>query len=209
MLGRRGGGPFPSVPWVPTRDEVVEEVLRLVSPRPGDVVYDIGCGDGKVAIAFASRYPWARVRCVELRRDLVEKARAGAAEKGVKVEVINADFFEYSFSDADVVYMYLLTTVNQKLRPKLEKELKPGTLIVSLDFPVTGWTPLAVVELPRSWQRTLYIYVAGFSEPAALKKSRGEVAEALRKALQRLRLEALPAPVRERVEGLAKSYGAL
>ena len=207
MLGSRN--PLPSVPWVPTRDEVVEEVLRLVNPRPGDVVYDIGCGDGKVAVAFASRYPGARVRCVEIRRDLAEKARANASEKGVKVDVVNADFFEYSFGDADIIYMYLLTTVNQKLRPKLEKELRPGTLIVSLDFPVTGWTPLAVVELPRSWQRTLYIYVVGFSDPSSLKRSREEVAAALRKALERLRLDVLPENVRARVVELAKSYGAL
>lgn len=186
---------------MPTRDEVLGVLKRLLRPGRGDVVYDIGCGDGKVAVEIASSFPEARVRCVEIRRDLVEKAVDNARSRGARVEVINADFFKYSFSDADIVYMYLLTTVNQKLRPKLEAELKPGTLVVSLDFPVPGWTPLAQLELPRSWQRTLYVYVVGFSNKPRLDD---EAVEALRKAVERLNLEALPLHVRERVEAYIK-----
>ncbi len=192
---------MPSVPWVPTRDEVLGVLKRLLKPGRGDVVYDIGCGDGKVAVEIASAFPEARVRCVEIRRDLVEKAADNARSRGVRVEIVNADFFKYNFSDADIIYMYLLTTVNQKLRPKLEAELKPGTLVVSLDFPVPGWTPLAQVELPRSWQRTLYIYVVGFSNKPRLDE---EAVEALRRAVRRLDLSALPLHVRERVEAYIK-----
>jgi SAM-dependent methyltransferase len=181
-------GYTPSVPWVPTRDEVIEYLRRLVRLKPGDIFYDIGCGDGRVAIAIAQQNPHATVKCVELRSDLVEKARANAAERNVKLEVIEADFFKIPLSDADIIYMYLLTSVNQKLKPKLEEELHDGTIIVSLDFPVPGWNPVAVVELERSWQRTLYVYVKGVSDKSYYDNDSEKL---LREALGRLDFEAV------------------
>jgi len=188
----------PSVPWVPTRDEVVEKLLNLIRPKPGDTVYDLGCGDGRIAVSLAKRYPAARVKCLELRQDLAEKARANARDKGVEVEVIRADFFSHDIGDADIVYMYLLTSVNQKLRPKLEKELKPGTVVVTLDFPIPEWSEVARVELPRSWQRTLYIYIVGYSDRPLHERSQ----EALLRGLRRINLEALPEPERGRLKSL-------
>jgi len=188
----------PSVPWVPTRDEVVEKLLELLKPQPGDRVYDLGCGDGRIAIAVAKRYPDAHVRCLEIRQDLVEKAKANARDKKARVEIIRADFFSYNIGDADIVYMYLLTSVNQKLRPKLEEELKPGTVVVTLDFPIPEWSEVARVELPRSWQRTLYVYIVGYSDRLPHERSQ----EALLRGLQRINLEALPEPERGRIKSL-------
>jgi len=193
----------PSVPWVPTRDEVVETVVRLLNPLHGDVVYDLGCGDGRIAISIARRYPWARVRCIEIRGDLVEKARDAAHTANVSIDVIHGDFFKLSFSDANIIYMYLLTSVNQKLKPKLEAELRPGTLLVSLDFPVPEWIEVARVELPRSWQRTLYVYVVGYSDAPA--RGLQPSLEALREGLRRLKLEALPPGERTRVKKLLEA----
>jgi SAM-dependent methyltransferase len=194
----------PSVPWVPTRDDVVEQVARLLRPRRGDTVYDLGCGDGRIAVRLAKENPWARVKCVEIRQDLVEKAAANARQSGARIEIIKGDFFSTPVSDADIVYMYLLTSVNQKLRPKLEKELRPGTVVVTLDFPVPEWVEVARIELPRSWQRTLYIYVVGYSD----RVGRGPVDyEALARGLERINLDALPEPTRERVEKLLAEAG--
>ena len=80
--------------------------------------------------------------------------------------------------------MYLLTSVNQKLRPKLEAELKPGTVVVSLDFPIPGWNPVVTYELQRSWQRTFYIYVRGVSDQSLEPLERDKL---LHEALERIR----------------------
>ncbi len=169
----------PSVPWVPTHDDVIETVVKLIRPLSGDTVYELGCGDGRVAaaIAKAHRVP---VVCVEIREDLVKRAKRYIAEQGVAkyVTVLRGDFFTLNLSRAAIVYMYLLTSVNQKLRPKLERELPLGSIIVSLDFPVPGWTPLGYVEMSRSWQRMLYVYAKGFSDEG--------VREGVERALLRL-----------------------
>lgn len=169
----------PSVPWVPTREEVIRTLLSLLRIPKGFVVYDIGCGDGRVAIALAQEFPGIRVKCVEARKDLVEKARKAVESKGLsaRVEVIEGDFFKIDISDADLIYMYLLTSVNQKLRPKLENELKQGAIIVSLDFPIPGWNPVAVIELPRSWQRAFYIYVKGLSDSPTVTELKEKLLE--------------------------------
>ena len=192
----------PSVPWVPTRDDVVEQLVRLLRPEPGDVIYDLGCGDGRIAVRIAKQYPGAKVKCVEIRQDLVEKAEANARENGARIEIIKADFFKVGVEDANIIYMYLLTSVNQKLRPKLEKELRPGTVVVTLDFPIPEWVEVAKVELPRSWQRTLYVYIVGYSD----RVGKAPVdREALLRGLRRINMEALPDYMHERVERLVKT----
>jgi hypothetical protein len=87
--------------------------------------------------------------------------------------------------------MYLLTSVNQKLKPKLEEELKDGTIIVSLDFPIPGWNPIAIIELERSWQRTLYVYVKGISDKGGIIG--GDESRIIKEALSRLDLNAVKA----------------
>ncbi len=175
---------YPHVPWVPTREDVIELLLRILKLSPGDVFADVGCGDGRVAIAFARRFG-VEALCIEARRELVERARELAKRAGVShlVKVIEADFFKVPLTSANVVYMYLLTSVNQKLRPKLEAELKPGSLVLTLDFPIPEWRPVKVVELSRTWQRTIYVYVVGYSD----RRLEEVDEEALRRALSRLR----------------------
>ena len=165
-------GGSPSVPFVPTREEVMDLVMKALDLKKGDVLYDLGCGDGRVVIEAARRYPIKKAVCIEIRRELAEEARRNAVKAGVadRVVVINADFFKVNVSDATVVYMYLLTSVNEALRPKLERELAPGTRVVSLDFQIPGWKPVKILGDRAGWQRTIYVYVVGESGPSRRRR---------------------------------------
>jgi len=158
-----GGNPL--VPFVPTRRENLDTIFQVLELREGDVFYDLGCGDGRVVIEAVKRYPIKRAVCVETRRDLIEEAKANAEKAGVKdkIDFVQGDFFKVPIGDATAVYMYLLTSINEALKPKLEKELKPGTRVVTLDFPISGWKPVKVVETSGVWQRKIYLYIIGES----------------------------------------------
>jgi len=146
-------------PYVPTRQSIIPLVLEALELGPGDVFYDLGCGDGRVAVEAALRYPIRRAVCVEIRRDLAAAAVERAREAGVedRVLVLNTDIFDVGLWDADAVYMYLLTTLNAALRPKLEKELRPGARVATLDFEIPGWRPARVIG-GGGWQKTIYLY---------------------------------------------------
>lgn len=154
------------VPWVPTREELLEIVIRLANINNNDVFYDLGCGDGRVVIK-ALKEGAKKGICVELNSSLIEKAKGNAKLENVldRIEFINDDFFKVSLSNATVVYMYLLTSVNKALRPKLESELMPGTRVITLDFEIPGWKPIQIVEvsLPMRTAR-LFLYVKGISD---------------------------------------------
>jgi precorrin-6B methylase 2 len=154
----------PVVPFVPTREEVIDLVLKALDLREGDVLYDLGCGDGRIPVEAAKRYPIKKAVCVEIREDLVERARERAKREGVedRVEIIRGDFFRVPIKDATAVYMYLLTSVNEQLKPKLERELREGARVVTLDFQIPGWKPVRTIG-GSGWQRTLYVYVIGKS----------------------------------------------
>ncbi len=154
----------PYVPWVPTRDKVIDRIFKLVELTDKDTFYDLGCGDGRVAIEAAKRYG-AKSVCIEIRQDLVAKAIEKVRREGLedKVKVIHGNFFEVPLTNATVVYMYLLTSVNRLLKPKLKKELRIGTRIVTLDFEIPGWKPVHV-EDSGGWQGTIYLYVKGVSD---------------------------------------------
>jgi SAM-dependent methyltransferase len=130
------------VPFVPTPPEVVDEMLRLADLRAGDILYDLGCGDGRIVIAAAKRHG---IRAVGIDIDPVRitESNENAAKAGVsgKVRFIQQNLFEADFRDASVVTMYLLTSVNLRLRPKLLAELKPGTRLVSHSFDMGDWKP--------------------------------------------------------------------
>jgi len=136
-------------------------MLELAEVKPGELVYDLGCGDGRIIILAATEFG-ARAIGIEIRKDLVERCREKIRQLGLedRVRVIHGDMFKIDIGDADVVTLYLLTSVNKMLRPKLEKELKHGARVVSHDFEITGWKPVKIEELHESWRsHKIYLYV--------------------------------------------------
>ncbi|AEG93802.1 class I SAM-dependent methyltransferase [Ramlibacter tataouinensis] len=132
------GQPGKDVVWVPTPDAVVQRMLDLAEVKAGDRVVDLGSGDGKIAIAAAKR--GARARGIEYNPDMVALARRNAREAGVQVDFAQGDIFQADFSDADVITLYLLPSLNEQLRPILLK-MKPGTRVTSHQFRMGPWTP--------------------------------------------------------------------
>ncbi|MGC8542668.1 MAG: class I SAM-dependent methyltransferase [Vulcanisaeta sp.] len=148
------------VPFVPTPEVVVRRMLQLANVKRGEVVYDLGCGDGRIVI-MAAREFGAQSACIEIRKDLYEQTLRRVKDLGLedRVKVIYGNFFEESLSEADVVTMYLLTSVNERIKPKLERELRPGVRVVSHDFEVPGWKPLIVEDLYEEWRsHKIYLY---------------------------------------------------
>ncbi len=139
------------VPYVPTPMPVVDAMLDLAQVAKSDTVYDLGCGDGRIVVRAASRFGCRGVG-VDLNPERVKEAKANAIRSNVteltRFEV--GDVFEFDFSAATVVTMYLLPNVNLRLRPRLLKELKPGTRIVSHDFHMGDWAPEVTREVNRS-----------------------------------------------------------
>ena len=144
------------VPFVPTSETVVDEMLTLAGVGPRDVVYDLGCGDGRIVIAAARR--GARGVGIDIDPKRVQEAKQNAREAGVadKVEFREGDLFQADIADATVVTLYLLSSVNLKLRPKLLKELRPGTRIVSHAFDMGDWAPLETRSVAGT---TVYYWV--------------------------------------------------
>jgi SAM-dependent methyltransferase len=132
----------PDVIYVPTPPEVVEAMLKAADVRAGDIVYDLGCGDGRIVIAAAKQYG-ARGVGIDLDPQRIKEARANAESAGVsdKVQFVEGDLFESNFRDATVVTLYLLPSLNDKLRPKLMRELGPGARVVSHAFGMGAWKP--------------------------------------------------------------------
>lgn len=138
----------PDVPYVPTPHEVVAEMLKLANVTKNDVVYDLGSGDGRIVITAAQKFG-ARGVGVDINPTLVKQARDNAEKAGVsdRVKFLEQDLFETDIREATVVTLYLFPEVNIKLRPKLLKELKPGTRVVSHAFDMNEWEPDKTVEI--------------------------------------------------------------
>ncbi|MEM2725047.1 MAG: methyltransferase domain-containing protein, partial [Candidatus Nezhaarchaeales archaeon] len=155
------------VPFVSTPEHVARRMLELANVGPDDVVYDLGAGDGRIIIMAAKEFK-ARAVGVEIRKDLYERILERVKTDGLegKVKVINGDFFQIDISEASVVTLYLLTSVNEKLRPKLERELKVGARVVSHDFEVPGWKPIRIESVRDYWcDHKIYVYEIGISTP--------------------------------------------
>ena len=135
-------------PYVVTPDEVVAEMLRLAKVGPSDVVYDLGCGDGRIVIAAAQQHG-ARGVGIDIDPRRIEEANAGARRAGVshRVRFAVQDLFQTDFSEATVVTLYLFPELNARLRPKLLAELKPGARVVSHQFGIPGWPPLESAQV--------------------------------------------------------------
>lgn len=132
----------PDVPFVPTPQEVVVAMLKLANVKPSDVVYDLGCGDGRIVITAAKDFG-ARAVGVDIDPVRIKEARHKAQQAGVagRVTFREGDLFTADIHDATVVTLYLLPDINLQLRPKLQKELRPGTRIVSHSFDMDDWKP--------------------------------------------------------------------
>jgi ribosomal protein L11 methylase PrmA len=147
----------PDVIFVPTPQEVVEDMLRLANVRKGDVLYDLGSGDGRIPVTAAKLYG-VRAVGIDIDPERIREAQENARRHGVEqlVQFRMDDLFQADFRDATIVTLYLLPDLNLKLRPRLLRELKPGTRIVSHQFDMGTWKPDKKLE---SNGRTVYFWV--------------------------------------------------
>jgi ubiquinone/menaquinone biosynthesis C-methylase UbiE len=138
----------PDVIYVPTPYEVVDEMLRLANVKKGDVLYDLGSGDGRIPVTAAKKFG-VRAVGIDIDPQRIKEATENAKKHGVGklVTFKQEDLFKTDFKDATVVTLYLLPDLNVKLRPRLLNELKPGTRIVSHQFDMGTWKPEKKVEL--------------------------------------------------------------
>ncbi len=148
-------------PFVPSPPEVIRKMLEVAAVSEGDMLYDMGSGNGAVLL-MAARDFGAKCVGIEMRKDLVEKALEEARKHKVedRIKILNANVFETDISDADVVTLYLTSSGNLKLRSKLEKELKDKARVVSHDFEISGWTPYRVIRGDPPGH-TIYLYIKG------------------------------------------------
>jgi ribosomal protein L11 methylase PrmA len=133
----------PDVIFVPTPPEVVQAMLKVAKVGPGDIVYDLGSGDGRIPIAAVKDFGAARATGIDIDPQRIQEAEANRKQSGVadRVRFLNQDLFQTNISEATVVTLYLLPSLNLKLMPKLKAELKPGTRIVSHAFDMGDWAP--------------------------------------------------------------------
>jgi cyclopropane fatty-acyl-phospholipid synthase-like methyltransferase len=155
------------IPFVPTPMEVVDRMLEMAEVKKGDLVYDLGSGDGRIVIRAAKKYR-ARGLGIEMDPELIELSWAKAKEEGVShlVEFRAEDALKVDVSSATVVTLYMLPWFNAKLRPALQHQLKPGSRVVAHDYDIEAWPPTEVVKLPEIvrtpggyvHQHTLYLW---------------------------------------------------
>jgi len=158
----------PDVVYVPTPQEVVDEMLTLAKVTKDDVIYDLGSGDGRIPITAAQKYGTRGVG-IDINPERIREANENAQKAGVtdRVQFLQQDLFQSDFSEATVVTLYLLPELNVKLRPQLFKQLKPGTRIVSHDFDMGDWKPDQVVQTQEG--STIYYWVIPEQIPANLR----------------------------------------
>jgi predicted RNA methylase len=147
-------------PFVPSPQVVVDKMLEASQLKAGETLYDLGSGDGRIVITAARKFG-ARAVGVELSHDLCSRARREVEALGLtgQVSIIHSDLMKVDLSPADVVTLYLLTSSNARIRPKLEKYLKPGARVVSHDFVIRGWTPVRTERVQAdSRVHTIYVY---------------------------------------------------
>jgi trans-aconitate methyltransferase len=159
----QSGFVYPDVIYVPTPQHVVDAMLKLGKVGKGDVLYDLGSGDGRIPVTAARRFG-IRAYGIDIDPQRIAEANVNARQAGVThlVEFRQEDLFKSKFTDATVVTLYLLPDLNVKLRPRLLAELKPGTRIVSHAFDMGTWKPDARVELDG---RSIYLWTVPERKP--------------------------------------------
>ncbi|MBS7642217.1 MAG: SAM-dependent methyltransferase [Candidatus Bathyarchaeia archaeon] len=150
-------------PFVPSPIEVVRRMLSLAEVDSKDVVYDLGCGDGRILTTAITEFNARKAIGYEIRTDLylkilstIQELKPVIPDIDSRIRVYNSDAMKADLSEATVVTLYLTTLGNEKLKPKFESELKPGARIVSHDFTIPGWTP---VKIDRFQGHVIYLYI--------------------------------------------------
>jgi SAM-dependent methyltransferase len=156
-------------PYVTSPQPIVDRMLDMADVKPGETVYDLGCGDGRVLVTAAQKYK-AKAVGVELSEKLVEMTTDLVKRLGLQdqIKVLHGHLLDINLSDADVVTIYLETSSNELLRPNLEKYLKAGSRVVSHDFEVRGWKPVKVDKM-EAYNRDHLIFL--YQIPISLKNS--------------------------------------
>jgi predicted RNA methylase len=160
LWGQAKGPANRLAPYVPSPEAVVIRMLELAEIKPGETLYDLGCGDGRILILAAQRFH-ANAVGIELSEKLVRHAEAQAAQLGLqqRIKVIQGDMREADLRGADVVTMYLSRQTNEQLKPILKSQLKAGARVVSHDYPIVGWKPSRVEKVDvLNRPHTIYLY---------------------------------------------------
>ena len=148
-------------PYVVAPEHAVDRMLEMARLKPGETLYDLGCGDGRILIAAAQKYKVKAVG-IEISSRLARSAAEQVKKQGLEqnVKVIHGDFMKTDLSPANVVTLYLATTANDTLRPNLERYLRPNTRVVSYDYPIPGWKAVETAETGgyRGTSHTIYLY---------------------------------------------------
>jgi tRNA A58 N-methylase Trm61 len=147
-------------PAFPTPQTIVEKMLALAQVKPGETVYDLGCGDGRIVITAAQQFK-AHAVGIEIRRDIYESTLSRVSSLGLadQVKIVHGNALKSDLRPADVVTLYLLTSSNEKLKPILAHDLRPTARVVSHDFEIRGWKPASTEKvLLDGRQHTIYLY---------------------------------------------------
>lgn len=153
-------------PYVASPGRVVDLMLEMARIKPGETLYDLGSGDGRILIAAAERFK-AKAVGIEISPQLVAAANAAIQRAGVadRVKVIEGNVLEADLTGADVVTLYFDTDANAKLRPLLEKYLKPGARVISTDHEIPGWKAARVEKTQERNSHTIYLYEIPAAKP--------------------------------------------
>jgi SAM-dependent methyltransferase len=162
-IGAMAASLFTNAPWVPLRGRIIDKMLELAELKPGELLVDLGSGDGRVVIRAANKFA-ARGLGIELNPILVWFSRLEALFRGLRarVKIKRENIFKADLSSADVVALYLFPEISKALGPKLQRELKPGARVVSVAFGLGGWTPVRTVNVGA---QKVYFYKKDVDKP--------------------------------------------
>lgn len=150
------------VPFVPSPESIVDAMLQLAGVNKHDHVYDLGSGDGRIVIMAAQKYH-AQAVGVEIEDELYKKSTARIAELGLqdRARILHMNMYKVDLKPATVVTMYLLTSVNERLKPILERDLRPGARVVTHDFKIPGWEPSKSLDVmsEAGYSKKIFLYV--------------------------------------------------
>ena len=145
------------VTYIPTPKGIVRQMLLLAGLRRGETLFDLGAGDGRFLVEAVRKFG-ARAKGIEIDPVRVQRIRERLHATGVDAEIIEADFMTVDLSTANVIAMYLSDSANARLAPKLKRELKEGTRVVSLDYTLPGWVPVKELIAKGALERNVYLY---------------------------------------------------